>query len=64
MLQNTIVGVDIMKEIKNKKYDMSIFQNMDIDIPEEIKKDILKLINEKESGYIDKDKFKTVRIKE
>lgn len=53
-----------MKEIKNKKYDMSIFQNMDIDIPEEIKKDILKLINEKEGGYINKDKFKTVRIEE
>ena len=53
-----------MKDIKvkeNKKYDMSIFDNMDIEIPEEIKKETLKLLNEKGSGYFDKNKFERMR---
>lgn len=53
-----------MKDIKNKKYDMSIFGNMTSDIPEEIKLEILKLINEKDSGYFDKSKFERKRIEE
>lgn len=56
-----------MEDIKvkeNKKYDMSIFDNMEIELPEEIKRETLKLLNEKGSGYFVKDKFKEVRIEE
>lgn len=56
-----------MKNIKvkeNKKYDMSIFDNMEIELPEEIKRETLKYINEHRSGYLDKNKFKEVRIEE
>lgn len=51
-----------MKEMKNKEYDMKIFKDMEL--PEEIKREILQHINKKESGYFDRDKFKRMRIKE